>query len=151
MTSTEKADHGYDKNLDGGDALPEPGLDRPAPSLITAPLSRAARAALLWSQYDLADRCGVSRVAIADWERGHSRLQRRNLARVQAAFEAAGIVVLTPGAAGADDGHPGPGLRFPPDLPAGPGIGLTDNALPDPPRRRGQRARTHGTDDASGG
>lgn len=89
------------------------------PPLVTAPLCRAARAALLWTQYDLADRSGVSRVALADWERGHSRLQRRNLARVQAAFEAAGVRFLPAEPDAGTGGDTGLGLRFPAILPAG--------------------------------
>ncbi|MFL1461620.1 helix-turn-helix domain-containing protein [Roseococcus sp. DSY-14] len=110
-----------------------------SPPLITAALCRAARAALLWSQYDLADRSQVSRVALADWERGHSRLQRRNLQKVQAAFEAAGVQFLPEGPDGEPDHTMGLGLRFPAILPSGRGARTTgDDVAAGSSTRRGR-------------
>jgi transcriptional regulator with XRE-family HTH domain len=52
---------------------------------------RAARGWLGWSQEDLSQHCGVSRRAVADFERGVSVPHDRTLRDIRQAFENQGI------------------------------------------------------------
>jgi transcriptional regulator with XRE-family HTH domain len=59
---------------------------------------RAARALLRWSQHDLAERAGVTRSTVADFERGARRLHPNNARALRTALEAAGINLTAGGA-----------------------------------------------------
>lgn len=60
-------------------------------TLLTSQQCRAARGWLDWSQDELAKKSGVSRRAIAEFERGLSVPHDRTLRDVRAAFESGGI------------------------------------------------------------
>jgi transcriptional regulator with XRE-family HTH domain len=53
--------------------------------------SRAARALLNWSRGELAERCGVSLAALADFEAGKRQPYDRTLADIRRSLEAAGV------------------------------------------------------------
>uniref|UniRef100_E6VQ06 Helix-turn-helix domain protein n=1 Tax=Rhodopseudomonas palustris (strain DX-1) TaxID=652103 RepID=E6VQ06_RHOPX len=59
--------------------------------LVTPEQIRAARAWLCWSRNDLSERSGVSPGSIAMYEQGRSVPYDDTLAKLRAAFEAAGI------------------------------------------------------------
>jgi transcriptional regulator with XRE-family HTH domain len=68
---------------------------------------RAARALLNWSQGDLARAAGISEIALKRLETGSDpRISTIN--KIEAAFDAAGVVFLDPG----DVRDGGPGVRF---------------------------------------
>lgn len=66
---------------------------------------RAARGLLAWSQDQLADTSGVPRRTIVRFELGEGEPQRRTLAAIRAALEAAGVVFV-------DENGGGPGVRL---------------------------------------
>jgi predicted nucleotidyltransferase/DNA-binding XRE family transcriptional regulator len=79
------------------------------PDFLTPETCRASRALLGWSQQDLAQRAGVARLTVADFERGLRKPMATTLASLRAALEAAGIRFVSGGAvlqskAGADAG-----------------------------------------------
>lgn len=65
--------------------------------VITPAQIRAARALLGWQQKELAERCGLSEVAIKNIERGRSDPRSSSLAAIIKAFDEAGLVFLQPG------------------------------------------------------
>ncbi|MBX9934841.1 MAG: helix-turn-helix domain-containing protein [Methylobacterium sp.] len=67
---------------------------------------RAARGLIDWTQEELADRAGVSRSTVRDYEKGRHDLHRASAAMIKNAFEAAGVILI-----GAD-GFLGPGVRL---------------------------------------
>jgi transcriptional regulator with XRE-family HTH domain len=67
--------------------------------------SRAARGLLDWSQADLAQRAGVSRSTVRDFEGGRHELHRASEAQIVRALTEAGVRLL------AADGE-GPGVRL---------------------------------------
>jgi transcriptional regulator with XRE-family HTH domain len=67
---------------------------------ITDKQCRAARGWLGLSQEELSHHCGVSRRAVADFERGVSVPQDRTLRDIQQAFENLGIELLFDGSRG---------------------------------------------------
>jgi predicted nucleotidyltransferase/DNA-binding XRE family transcriptional regulator len=69
-----------------------------AAGVLTPEACRAARGLLGWNQYALAERAGVSRVTIADFERGARRPLAANLIALRSAFEAGGADFLAGGA-----------------------------------------------------
>lgn len=66
---------------------------------------RMARAALGWSLQELADRAGVHRNTVNNFERGHYGLSADNLEKVRRTLEAAGVDFI------AENGG-GPGVRL---------------------------------------
>ncbi|MBS7544361.1 helix-turn-helix transcriptional regulator [Ancylobacter oerskovii] len=66
---------------------------------------RAARALVELDQAALAEAAGVSRNVIVDFEKGRRTPTRNNLAAIQAALEAAGVIFV------AENGE-GPGVRL---------------------------------------
>jgi transcriptional regulator with XRE-family HTH domain len=58
---------------------------------------RAARGLLDWTQADLVEHSGVAQKTVADFERGLTKLHRRTLTAIIAAFEAAGIEFIRGG------------------------------------------------------
>jgi transcriptional regulator with XRE-family HTH domain len=70
---------------------------------------RAARALLGWKQTDLAARSGVSEISIKNLERGATDARGSTLAKIQSAFEAAGLEIIPDGATSLDGGA---GIRF---------------------------------------
>lgn len=76
--------------------------------MLTDAQCRAARGLLAWSQTDLANRSGISRATVAEFEVGNRRPIANNLAAIRAALETAGVIFL-------DDGQSvdgGPGVRL---------------------------------------
>lgn len=67
---------------------------------LTPATCRAARALLGWSQQELADRSGVGRVTIADYERGKSTLQRGSVHLLVQALASYGVIILREGGQG---------------------------------------------------
>ena len=61
---------------------------------------RAARAFLNWSQAELAERAGVAKQTLADFERGARTPYPRTLADIKKALEAEGIEFMNGGAPG---------------------------------------------------
>jgi len=59
--------------------------------ILTPALCRAARGFLDWTQMDLADRSGVSRSTIRDYEGNRHSLHRATEAQLRLALEAGGI------------------------------------------------------------
>ncbi|WP_431861376.1 helix-turn-helix domain-containing protein [Azospirillum sp.] len=74
-------------------------------AMITAAQIRAARAILGWKQTDLAERSGVSEMSVKNIERGASDPRGSTLAKLQSAFEAAGVQFLDPGQHSMSGGH----------------------------------------------
>jgi transcriptional regulator with XRE-family HTH domain len=72
---------------------------------ITVGQLRAARGLIGWSQTDLAEKSGVSRPTIADFEAGKREPYPRTIETLRAALEAAGVVFVD------ENGH-GPGVRL---------------------------------------
>jgi len=62
---------------------------------------RAARGLLDWSQGDLADRAGVSRSTVKDFETGRHALHQSTERLLTAAIEQGGVELLPAGEAGA--------------------------------------------------
>ena len=62
-----------------------------ARKILTPALCRAARGFLDWTQTDLADRSGVSRSTIRDYEGNRHDTHRATEAQLRLAFEAAGL------------------------------------------------------------
>ena len=56
--------------------------------------SRAARAWLSWSQFELAKRAGLAKNTVHGFESGQRKLTRANIAALQRAIEAEGIRLL---------------------------------------------------------
>ena len=77
----------------------------PSGSVITPGQCRAARAFLGWSQKELAEKAGISAVAVNQFERGISEPRRSTLDVVRRAFERAGVVFI-------DENGGGAGLRL---------------------------------------
>jgi len=74
---------------------------------------RAARALLNWTQAVLADRAGVARKTIADFELASRVLHIRTRRDITATLEAAGIEFMWGDDSGAMNGSvPGDGVRF---------------------------------------
>ncbi|WP_247991544.1 helix-turn-helix transcriptional regulator [Bradyrhizobium sp. 186] len=65
--------------------------------MITDAQCRAARGLLAWSQTDLANRSGLSRATVAEFEIGNRRPIANNLAAIRAALESAGVIFLDDG------------------------------------------------------
>lgn len=72
---------------------------------LTAEQCRAARGLLGWSQGDLAEKSGVSRVPLANFEAGHSKPYQRTIEKLRSALEQAGVVIVDPNGLG-------PGVRL---------------------------------------
>ena len=72
---------------------------------ITAGQLRAARGLLGWSQQDLADRGGMGRTTIADFESGKRTPYARTIGEMRSALEQAGVEFI------AENGG-GPGVRL---------------------------------------
>ena len=66
---------------------------------------RAARALINWSQSQLAERAGVARATLADFETGKRRPIANNLNALQKNLELGGVVFL-------DENGGGPGVRL---------------------------------------
>ncbi len=73
---------------------------------------RAARGLLDWSQSDLAERAGVSRSTVRDFEGGRHELHRASEAQLVRALSEAGVVLLA-----AEVEGPGVRLARPPPGP----------------------------------
>lgn len=58
---------------------------------------RAARALLDWGQRDLAERSGVSHMAITNLEQGKTEPQSETIEKIQNAFELAGVIITLKG------------------------------------------------------
>lgn len=58
---------------------------------------RAARALLDWGQRDLAERSGVSHMAITNLEQGKTEPQSETIEKIQNAFELAGVIITPKG------------------------------------------------------
>src|SRR5687767_13838785 len=76
------------------------------PNGLTPGQCRAARGLIDWTQEELAERAGVSRSTVRDFEKGRHDLHRASAAVIRTALEAAGVVLITSG-----DGL-GPGVRL---------------------------------------
>lgn len=68
---------------------------------ITFEQCRAARSMVGWSQDKLAESAGVARATIADFERGARVPVKNNLAAIERALEAAGVVFIPENGGGA--------------------------------------------------
>ncbi len=73
-------------------------------AMLTPAQIRAARALLGWKQTDLASASGVSEISVKNIERGVTDARGSTLGKIQAAFEAAGVIFLDPGDT-RDGGH----------------------------------------------
>ncbi|MGF9565897.1 helix-turn-helix transcriptional regulator [Neorhizobium sp. JUb45] len=62
--------------------------------ILTPALCRAARGYLDWTQMDLAERSGVSRSTIRDYEGDRHDVHRATEAQLRLAFETAGIAFV---------------------------------------------------------
>lgn len=62
------------------------------PKILTPALCRAARGFLNWTQADLADRSGVSRSTIRDYEGSRHDVHRSTEAQLRLAFENGGVM-----------------------------------------------------------
>ena len=76
------------------------------PNALTPGQCRAARGLIDWTQEELADRAGLSRSTVRDFEKGRHGLQRASAAVIRAAFEAAGVILIEA------EGGLGPGVRL---------------------------------------
>lgn len=83
------------------------------PNGLTPGQCRAARGLIDWTQEELAEKAGVSRSTVRDFEKGRHDLHRASAAVIRTALEAAGVVLITPG-----DGL-GSGVRLADDRSAG--------------------------------
>ncbi|MEF0941992.1 helix-turn-helix transcriptional regulator [Rhizobium sp. BR 362] len=61
-------------------------------TILTPALCRAARGLLDWTQLDIAERAGVSRSTIRDYEGGRHDIHRATEAQLRIAFEEGGVV-----------------------------------------------------------
>jgi transcriptional regulator with XRE-family HTH domain len=75
------------------------------PSSFSPEQCRAARGLLDWTQEELAERAGVSRSTVRDFEKGRHDLNRTSAAQMMLTFEQAGVVMIS-----ADEF--GPGVRL---------------------------------------
>lgn len=64
-------------------------------TILTPALCRAARGFLDWTQTDLADRSGVSRSTIRDYEGERHGVHRATEAQLRTAFEAGGLAFVS--------------------------------------------------------
>jgi transcriptional regulator with XRE-family HTH domain len=62
--------------------------------ILTPALCRAARGLLDWTQSDIAEKAGVSRSTIRDYEGGHHDIHRATEAQLRLAFEEGGVVFV---------------------------------------------------------
>lgn len=62
--------------------------------ILTPALCRAARGFLDWTQADLADRAGVSRSTVRDYEGDRHDIHRATEAQLRLAFETGGVVFV---------------------------------------------------------
>jgi transcriptional regulator with XRE-family HTH domain len=69
--------------------------------LLSREQCRAARGLLNWTQEELAQRAGVSRSTVRDFEQGRHDLHRASAAQMVLALEGAGVVLITPTGLGA--------------------------------------------------
>lgn len=67
------------------------------PKILTPALCRAARGFLDWTQTDLADRSGVSRSTIRDYEGDRHDVHRATEAQLRLAFESGGLLFVNIG------------------------------------------------------
>nr|WP_210311431.1 helix-turn-helix transcriptional regulator [Rhizobium leucaenae] len=63
-------------------------------TILTPALCRAARGLLDWTQLDIAERAGVSRSTIRDYEGGRHDIHRATEAQLRLAFEEGGVVFV---------------------------------------------------------
>ena len=68
-------------------------VQEPKQRILTAALCRGARGLLDWSQAELAERAGVSRSTIKDFEAGVHELHRASEAQMLRALDEAGVVL----------------------------------------------------------
>ena len=68
--------------------------------ILTPAHCRAARGFLDWTQSELADRAGVSRSTIRDYEGNRHDIHRATEAQLRLAFEEGGLVFVEAGALG---------------------------------------------------
>jgi transcriptional regulator with XRE-family HTH domain len=66
------------------------------PNGLTPGQCRAARGLIDWTQEQLAERAGVSRSTVRDFEKGRHDLHRASAAVIRSALEAAGVVLIAP-------------------------------------------------------
>ena len=64
---------------------------------IFPPQCRAARALLVMTQGELATAASISKSVVVDFEKGHRRPNRNNLAAIQRALEEAGVEFIERG------------------------------------------------------
>ena len=76
------------------------------PSFLRPSQCRAARGLLDWTQEHLADRAGLSRSTVRDFESGRHELNRASSVLIVATLAEAGVILI-----GADDLGPGVRLR----------------------------------------
>jgi transcriptional regulator with XRE-family HTH domain len=93
---------------------------------ILAKQCRAARGLLDWTQDKLAERAGVSKRTIVNFERGASMPTRQSMRAIRGAFEAAGIAFI-------NDDEPGVKLRAGTQRARGDGQGQGPDVLPPAP------------------
>lgn len=72
---------------------------------MTPAQSRAARGLIDWSQTELASRSNLSESTIRDFEKGRRVPAPNNLAAIQRALEAAGVIFV-------EENGEGPGVRL---------------------------------------
>lgn len=82
------------------------------PHALSPEQCRGGRGLLDWTQEELADRAGLSRSTVRDYEKGRHDLHRASAAMIKAAFEQAGVILI-----GAE-GDLGPGVRLQKNLEA---------------------------------
>lgn len=75
---------------------------------ISPPQCRAARGLLDWTQEQLAERAGLARSTVREFENGRHELHRASAKQIVAALEAAGALLIA-----ADEFGPGVRLRTP--------------------------------------
>ena len=64
------------------------------PAILTPAHCRAARGFLDWTQNDLAEKAGVSRSTIRDYEGARHDIHRATVAQLKLAFEQGGVVFV---------------------------------------------------------
>lgn len=75
--------------------------------MLTSAQCRAARGLLDWTQDTLAERAGVSRSTVREFEAGRHELHRGTQRQIISALEVAGVLLVA-----ADDAGQGPGVRL---------------------------------------